>query len=131
MRLMKTLSTYVGLVTLLAGLTIFPFPWSAAAGSDDIQEVIVQGSDRLTAAARVRDVGGEITHQLGIIDAVGAELTARAPPSRSSTAYASTTTGLCARRTRTARATMSKTAAANARQASGAGPRSPPTIRPR
>ena len=40
------------------------------------QRVIVQGIDLETAAERVRDAGGEITHRLGIIDAVGARLTA-------------------------------------------------------
>ena len=37
--------------------------------------VIVQGADLASVAAAVRAVGGEITHELGIIDAVGARLT--------------------------------------------------------
>jgi hypothetical protein len=37
--------------------------------------VIVQGTDLASVAAAVRAVGGEITHELGIIDAVGARLT--------------------------------------------------------
>lgn len=37
--------------------------------------VIVQGTDVATAAGAVRSVGGEITHQLGIIRAVAALLT--------------------------------------------------------
>lgn len=39
--------------------------------------VLVQGKDLASAAAAVRAVGGEITHELGIIDAVGARLTRR------------------------------------------------------
>jgi len=38
--------------------------------------VIVQGADMASAAQAVRQVGGEVTHELGIINAVGAELTA-------------------------------------------------------
>ncbi len=37
--------------------------------------VIVQGRDLDAAAEAVRSAGGEITHELGIIDAVGARLT--------------------------------------------------------
>ena len=36
---------------------------------------IVQGQDTATVAAAVQAVGGEITHELGIIHAVGAVLT--------------------------------------------------------
>ncbi|MGD2176735.1 MAG: hypothetical protein PVG71_02825, partial [Anaerolineae bacterium] len=38
-------------------------------------EMIVQGSDVATVAALVEGIGGEVTHELGIIDAVGARLT--------------------------------------------------------
>ena len=38
--------------------------------------VIVQGGDATTVAKAVRQVGGEVTHELGIINAVGARLTA-------------------------------------------------------
>ncbi len=36
---------------------------------------IVQGADTATMANAVNDVGGELTHELGIIDAIGAKLT--------------------------------------------------------
>jgi len=39
------------------------------------ESVIVQATDMATAAALVRAVGGEVTHELGIIDAVGAKVT--------------------------------------------------------
>ncbi len=38
--------------------------------------VIVQGTDMASAAQAVRQIGGEVTRELGIINAVGAELTA-------------------------------------------------------
>src|SRR5262245_57680874 len=38
-------------------------------------QLIVQGKDLSSAAAAVRRVGGTITHELPIIDAVGARLT--------------------------------------------------------
>jgi hypothetical protein len=38
------------------------------------RSVIVQGPDLATAIAAVESVGGEITHELGIIRAVGARL---------------------------------------------------------
>src|SRR5512147_1803410 len=37
--------------------------------------LIVEGRDLASAAGAVRDVGGRIVHELGIIDAVAAELT--------------------------------------------------------
>ena len=50
---------------------------SASTGSDARSlSVIVQASDLASAAHAVRSVGGTITHELGIIDAVGARLTA-------------------------------------------------------
>ena len=46
-------------------------------GSYEATSVLVQGPDLETVAAAVRAVGGEITHELAIINAVGAKLTAR------------------------------------------------------
>ena len=43
--------------------------------SEAMTAVLVQGSDVTTVAAAVRAVGGEVTHELGIINAVGARLT--------------------------------------------------------
>ena len=40
-----------------------------------VRSLIVQGRDLATVAEAVRGVGGEITHELGIIDAVAARLT--------------------------------------------------------
>ena len=48
-----------------------------AGGQDEATSVLVQGHDLETVAAAVRAVGGEITHELGIINAVGTKLTAR------------------------------------------------------
>jgi len=49
---------------------------SATVASDEkARSYIVQGLDLDTAAARVREVGGKITHELPTINAVGVELT--------------------------------------------------------
>ena len=51
----------------------------ACASTPPVQEqqasYIIQGKDLITVTNAVRSVGGEITHELGIIRAVGAELT--------------------------------------------------------
>ena len=47
----------------------------SALTSESVSSVLVQGSDVATVAAAVRAVGGEVTHKLGIINAVGARLT--------------------------------------------------------
>ena len=50
--------------------------WAATSPpSSPVTRVIVQGSDLTAAATAVAEVGGQITHRLGIIDAVGADLT--------------------------------------------------------
>ena len=49
-------------------------PAARPAGGLTLTPVIVQARDLATAAGAVRRVGGEITHELGIIDAVGARL---------------------------------------------------------
>ena len=66
------------LVSLLALFALLFGPLCAAlpAISGQPGSFIVQAADMTTAAARVRTVGGELTHQLGIINAVGARLTA-------------------------------------------------------
>jgi hypothetical protein len=56
---------------LLSSLLLAPVP-----GLSETESVIVQGPDLATAKAAVLDVGGEVTHELGIINAVGAQLTA-------------------------------------------------------
>jgi serine protease AprX len=50
--------------------------WSPATRpAPDRTQVIVQARDMAAAAEAVRQVGGRVTHELGIIDAVGAALT--------------------------------------------------------
>ena len=44
-------------------------------GQDQTTRVLLQGPDVETVAAAVRAVGGEITHELGIINTVGARVT--------------------------------------------------------
>ena len=46
----------------------------ASASRGDVTSVIVQGRDMATAAAAVRAGGGVVTHELGVIDAVGARV---------------------------------------------------------
>ena len=46
-------------------------------GGETASRVLVQAADMTIAAELVRGVGGEVTHRLGIIDAVAAELTDR------------------------------------------------------
>ena len=64
------------LVSLLALLAVLFGPLGAAfpAANGPAGSYIVQAADMETAAAGVRAVGGELTHELGIIDAVGANL---------------------------------------------------------
>ncbi len=63
-------------------------------GNQALQEetlsVIVQGSDIAALSAAVQRVGGDVTHELAIIDAIGAELT-------KSQIHALKTTGLAKR----------------------------------
>ena len=60
---------------VLLGLLLTPLGASASPAYGPTVEVIVQGSDMATAAELVRSVGGTVTHELGIINAVGAQLT--------------------------------------------------------
>ena len=47
-------------------------------GGTSVKEgYVIQGHDMTTVKAAVPDVGGEVTHELGIINAVGAQLDAR------------------------------------------------------
>ena len=78
--------TQMILTAALAGValaTLVPTFSSAAVSSpstesapETSQSFIVQGRDLAAVSRLVRDVGGEITHELGIIHAVGARLTA-------------------------------------------------------
>lgn len=63
-------------ILVLVGLLLAPLGPMAPPASAQLLDVIVQAEDMATAASLVREVGGTITHELGIIDAVGAQLTA-------------------------------------------------------
>ncbi len=64
-------------VALAVGVVLTPGPSRKRVPADAKSlSVIVQSTDLAGAARAVRSVGGTITHELGIIDAVGARLTA-------------------------------------------------------
>ena len=70
---------FTALFALLFGvLTILVTPVGGLAVSQDdtTASYIVQAADLETAVTAVQQVGGELTHELGIINAVGANLTA-------------------------------------------------------
>ncbi len=62
---------------LLLPLVVFTLSLPAGQPEESVEEVIVQAVDFESAAAAVRFVGGELTHELRIIDAVGARLSER------------------------------------------------------
>ena len=64
------------MVALLILAALFVF-WVYNNASTPPAEYIVQAGDAATAAALVEYVGGEVTHELGVINAVGAKLTDR------------------------------------------------------
>ena len=66
----KALAISIGLA-FLGTAAIFQLPDQA-----ETRSVIVQGADLAIVKSAVEAVGGEITHELGIIRAVGARLTA-------------------------------------------------------
>jgi hypothetical protein len=63
----------LGLMLPLAGGAMLP---SGVAVDPESLIVIVQASDVATAEVLVRSAGGTVTYRLGIIDAVGARMTA-------------------------------------------------------
>ena len=65
----------VVLVSLLVALLAGGVPPVRAPAAPGPAEMIVQAGTMDAAAALVENVGGSITHELGIIDAVGAQLT--------------------------------------------------------
>ena len=76
---MKT-SLQIQLMAVASAIAVFG-AWQTGAfdtgrPNETVVSVLVQGVDVATAAAAVRAVGGEITHKLSIINAVGAGLTA-------------------------------------------------------
>ncbi len=54
-----------------------PVEDSSRTPAEETGAFIVQGKDLATALEAVRQVGGEVTHELGVIRAVGARLTER------------------------------------------------------
>lgn len=72
-RWLAKVALFLGLVLPLAGDAVLPS--GVAAGPEQLV-VIVQASDVATAAVLVRSAGGTVTYELGIIDAVGARMTA-------------------------------------------------------
>jgi NhaP-type Na+/H+ or K+/H+ antiporter len=64
------LAALIGLAIIVSVL-LFSYSYVQSAGT---QEYIVQANDVDTAAAMVAYVGGEVTHELGVINAVGAKL---------------------------------------------------------
>lgn len=73
---LKTLKYRLLTALVLVGLMLTPLGSVAPLAGQPTVGVIVQGSDIATAAASVHSVGGTVTHELGIINAVGAQLTA-------------------------------------------------------
>ena len=67
-----TLGTLAWTAAVLSSPTHTP---ETPVDSDPVS-VIIQGADAASVAAAVRAVGGEITHELGIIRAVAARLNA-------------------------------------------------------
>ncbi len=73
---MAAICTSLGIVALLAAIAMTLItPTSHQVANLETTSMIVQGSDLVTVSAIVRGVGGEITHELGVINAVGANLT--------------------------------------------------------
>jgi hypothetical protein len=68
-RRLSITSTLIGL-GLIGSIPLMP-----VTGLAQSESVIVQGPDLARAKAAVLDVGGEVTHELAIIGAVGARLT--------------------------------------------------------
>ena len=61
-------------LSALVLLSLVLTPLGAVAPAGPMAEVIVQAQDAASAAALVQSVGGTVTHELDIIDAVGAQL---------------------------------------------------------
>jgi hypothetical protein len=64
-------------VAICAALCCFPTAANAQPAAESREAVLVQGSSLGAAIAAVCAVGGEITHELRIINAVGARLTSK------------------------------------------------------
>ena len=64
------------IVSALAGLGLLGSLVCSVPAPEPVESVIVQGPDLAASRAAVLAAGGEITHELGVIRAVGAELSA-------------------------------------------------------
>ena len=73
----KTPNYWLLTVMIIAAVALSPLGAFAPSAGSPLLKLIVQADDTATAAAAVRAVGGEVTHELGIINAVGARLTPR------------------------------------------------------
>jgi subtilisin family serine protease len=71
---MEMLRRFACLAAVIAGVSV---PLLPRARVTELRPMIVQARDGASAAALVRAVGGRVTHDLGIIGAVGADLTPR------------------------------------------------------
>jgi hypothetical protein len=72
-RWLARVTLLLSLMLPLAGSAMLP---SGVAAGPESLGVIVQATDVTTAEVLVRSVGGTVTYKLGIIDAVGARMTA-------------------------------------------------------
>ncbi len=66
-------------IVLAMGMLMGTFGASAgwaAAGDCDMQSLIVQGTDRASVRDAVESLGGQVTHELGVIQALGVRLPA-------------------------------------------------------
>src|SRR5215217_7765050 len=73
---MKIALTFVSAVVALSAFLSPHSRSSVRPAPPPPADVIVQATDLVLAARAVRSVGGTVTHELGIIDAVGAKLNA-------------------------------------------------------
>ncbi|MEW5987136.1 MAG: DNRLRE domain-containing protein, partial [Chloroflexota bacterium] len=67
---------WLALTLVLLAAALSPRPAGRLQADQPATSFIVQGRDLTTVANRVRGVGGTITHELGLINAVGAQLSA-------------------------------------------------------
>lgn len=66
---------WLALTLVLLAAALSPLPAGRLQNDESAAAVIVQGRDLTTVKNLVQQVGGEVTHDLGIINAVGARLT--------------------------------------------------------
>jgi hypothetical protein len=75
----KTIFTFIAIYGFVGGIGVFATsdaPRQEAPAPETTSSFIVQGESLTSVTAIVRSVGGDITHELGVIRSVGAMLTA-------------------------------------------------------